>query len=303
MRTDSDGIRSNGDQKPSVERPLTLVIGDSFAFGDNVDDRDSWPAALERLLDRRVVNGGVPGFGLDQAVLWAERLADRFQPQTIVVAFIPHDVVRCEFSKWPAGAKPYFDIDASGNLQLHALSVSTQSSGDPQDGIVARHTEDTRTLQGLRDILGLNSRLDHVLTRDLNWPGEITYAHHRGKEVACLLMTRLANLQEKSGARVVVVAYPQRPALNAAENSWYESIEALGQDVPLQEEISIKDTVLACASRAGLDKLDLFPVFGKLGLDERRALYSYHFSPAGNRFVAREVATHISGMRSEGAGR
>ena len=41
--------------------------------GDEVDDREAWPAQLQGLLGRRVVNGGVTGYGLDQMVLRAER--------------------------------------------------------------------------------------------------------------------------------------------------------------------------------------------------------------------------------------
>jgi hypothetical protein len=292
MRIGPDGVRSNGDQHPSAERPLTLVVGDSFAFGDDVDDGDSWPSYLERLLDRRVVNGGVPGFGLDQAVLWSERLSEKFLPQTIVVAFIPHDVVRCEFSAWPAGAKPYFDVDESGALRLHELPRST-ASGDIQDGIRARPSEHTGYFPHVREILAINPWLDDVLTQELAWPGPITYAHHQGRAVACLLMDRLAALGHTHNARVVVVAYPQRPTLSDSEYSWYESVTALGQDVSPAAEVDLKDAVLACASGKGLETLDLFNAFGKLGIDERRTLYHGHFSPVGNRFVAREIATHL----------
>ena len=57
-----------------IDGPLTLAAGDSFTFGDEVNDDESWPAALEQLTGRRVINAGVPGFGLDQAVLRAEQL-------------------------------------------------------------------------------------------------------------------------------------------------------------------------------------------------------------------------------------
>jgi hypothetical protein len=294
MHIDQDGIRSNGDQRPTTERPLTLVAGDSFVFGDDVDDGESWPAYLERSMDRRVVNGGVPGFGLDQAVLWAERLSERFHPENIVVAFIPHDIIRCEFSAWPAGAKPYFEIDDAGELRLHALPESP-SSQDPTEGIRARRTGRPRFLSGLREGLSISRWLDGFLTRNLNWEGPITYAHHRGKDVACLLMTRLAALGRQHHARVVVVAYPERPVLSDDENDWYETIVAWGRAVSLADEIQMKNAVLTSASDNGLQILDFFAAFGKLTIEERRALYHDHLSPAGNRLVAREVEALLEG--------
>ena len=42
------GTRRNGNPPPPAARPPILAVGDSFAFGDQVDDRYSWPAILER---------------------------------------------------------------------------------------------------------------------------------------------------------------------------------------------------------------------------------------------------------------
>src|SRR5690348_16082162 len=56
VHTRSHGIRTNGDGRPSRERPVTLVVGDSFAFGDEVLDSETWPAVLERAIDAPVIN-------------------------------------------------------------------------------------------------------------------------------------------------------------------------------------------------------------------------------------------------------
>src|ERR1041384_48040 len=64
-----DGLRSNG--APGVQlsgRPI-LAVGDSFTFGDEVADDETWPAHLEKLLQQRVLNGGVFAYGIDQMVL------------------------------------------------------------------------------------------------------------------------------------------------------------------------------------------------------------------------------------------
>ena len=100
-----DGWRSNGLSSP------VLAVGDSFTFGADVLDSETWPAQLERLIGRSVVNAGVSGYGLDQAVLRAEELIPRVQPSLLVVAFIPDDVERCGLRE-RVDAKPW--LSASG---------------------------------------------------------------------------------------------------------------------------------------------------------------------------------------------
>jgi hypothetical protein len=90
-----------------------LAVGDSYTFGDHVSDHETWPAHLERLLQRPVLNGGVFGYGVDQIILRTEELLPRLRPQVVVVSIIPADVTRTEYSKnfsW----KPYYDIRDGG---------------------------------------------------------------------------------------------------------------------------------------------------------------------------------------------
>jgi lysophospholipase L1-like esterase len=103
-----DGWRSNGLVAP------VLAVGDSFTFGTDVLDQETWPAQLERLIGRPVINGGVGGYGLDQAVLRAEDLVARLHPSLLIVAFIPDDADRCGLRE-RADAKPWFT--ASGDLR------------------------------------------------------------------------------------------------------------------------------------------------------------------------------------------
>lgn len=256
------GTRTNG-APPAAGRPLTLAVGDSFAFGDGVDDDETWPAALEKLAGGRVVNAGMIGFGLDQAVLRAERLVETYHPDTIVVAFIPHDVRRCELSYWSGFSKPYFDIDGAG-LRLHPAEVPTPPP-----------------FAGLRKVLAQSMALDRLFPRFLHWQGPDALAvHDRGEEVACLLMARLAELGRRHDVRIVVLAHPQAP-----------------DSTP--EDVQTAATVLACAADNGLTALDLFPVFTRLPLDERQRLFDRHLTPAGNRLVAGELAALLGGSGSD----
>jgi hypothetical protein len=68
------GVRVSPNFEPASAGGAILTVGDSFVFGDQVSDDETWPALLERGLNRRVVNGGVSGYGPVQGVLRAKQL-------------------------------------------------------------------------------------------------------------------------------------------------------------------------------------------------------------------------------------
>lgn len=117
--TDEHGFRRNGPVDEAREwagAPL-LAVGDSGAFGDEVEDHQSWPAHLERIAERRVLNAGVSAYGVDQAMLRAERLLPDFAPSVVVMSVVSDDVTRAAMSfyyRW----KPHFSIDGD-ELTLH----------------------------------------------------------------------------------------------------------------------------------------------------------------------------------------
>ena len=81
------GVRVNTNFAPTSANGAILAVGDSFVFGDQVSDGETWPAILEKRLNRRVVNGGVSNYGAAQAVLRAEQLL-KAEPYTLVILSI-----------------------------------------------------------------------------------------------------------------------------------------------------------------------------------------------------------------------
>ncbi len=81
--------------KPAGVRRM-LVVGDSFAHGDEVNWSDTWTAQWELALGppNEVWNGGVPGYGTDQAVLRFERLVDLVRPDVAVLVIYRQDLLR-----------------------------------------------------------------------------------------------------------------------------------------------------------------------------------------------------------------
>lgn len=105
------GTRAQNREGPAATGPLIVAFGDSMTEGYAVGDDETWPAALERLTHRPVLNAGVRGYDLDQMVLRAERLVPELNPSTVVLAFIADDISRTALAVRDFRSKPYFIPD------------------------------------------------------------------------------------------------------------------------------------------------------------------------------------------------
>jgi hypothetical protein len=87
-----DGFRSNGSEPPPLPAEV-LVVGDSFTFGDQVSDNETWPACLERKVGRGVDNGGMSGYGTAQALRRASlKLAEKSYTTLVLSTLVdPYD--------------------------------------------------------------------------------------------------------------------------------------------------------------------------------------------------------------------
>ena len=95
----ADGLRAPhvGTTFPKVEGKTDIaLIGDSFTFADRVSYEDTWGHNLGQLLgDKyRVLNFGVPGYGLGQGYLRYMRDAYPRSPKFVLFSFIDDDLFR-----------------------------------------------------------------------------------------------------------------------------------------------------------------------------------------------------------------
>ncbi len=271
---EADGRRSTGTPPAAAGAPI-LAVGDSFTFGAEVNDPQTWPAQLQRIAGRRVINAGVSGYGFDQIVLRAEALAPLYKPDAIVVAFIADDIRRTEMRRLWSADKPYFEIE-NGAPVLRNAPVPPRA--DPRT-----------TLTFWQSTLGYSLLFDFILRRlDLlhDWFGDHVRVHPpgAGERIACLLTKRLADLQRSSGARVLVVA-EYDPVV------WDDPAFAARQR-------EMTGALLACAQKQGLATLDSYDAMAAAA--KPRQLYVlWHMNEAGNALIARLVATAL-GFKSLG---
>lgn len=94
-----------------------VAIGDSFTYGTDVDTVQSFPAHLERMLcNTEVLNMGVPGYGIDQAVLKYLAHGKAFAPDTVILGIFADDYERASVP-FHASSKPWIRLDEDGNYR------------------------------------------------------------------------------------------------------------------------------------------------------------------------------------------
>ncbi len=265
---DAHGYRLTPTTAKALAEPPMLIVGDSYAHGDELSDGETWAALLQPLIGRRTVNAGVSGYGLDQAVLRAELAAADVRPSAIVLAFIADDLRRSEMKRVWGAEKPYFELV---NGALVERNAPVPPAPDPAD-----------TLDIWQRLFGWSVLADTVL-RHQGWQYEWTLDHARvlprgeGERLACPLMARLAKL----GLPTLVVAEYDPYAWKDADYR--------------REQQRISAGVLGCAQSAGFATLDLFAatdaavqVHGYEGI-----FRSSHPGPVGAEVAAREIAAAL----------
>ncbi|CAB1075344.1 hypothetical protein JY97_00980 [Alkalispirochaeta odontotermitis] len=125
-----EGARKN----PGFEHlsPVLLAVGDSYTFGRQVSDNQTWPHFVSRELNVNTLNFGVGNYGLDQALLFVKRQLPGKDVKVVIFGVVPETICRvqsywkhyCEYGNTFA-FKPRYTLNGSGRLALQLNPVNT----------------------------------------------------------------------------------------------------------------------------------------------------------------------------------
>lgn len=124
LNSNSRGIRGKKEYsyEKSPKKIRILTIGDSFTFGEEVADHETFQSYLERLAPQlEVINLGVHGYGHDQMLLYLKEEGLKYKPDIILLGFLYYDMER-NMSSFFYSAKPHFAWDGA-NLHLKGVPV------------------------------------------------------------------------------------------------------------------------------------------------------------------------------------
>ena len=259
------GLRINPNFDPSTTSNPILAVGESFVFGDQVSDGETWPALLERRLNRRVVNGGVSGYGPLQAVLRAEQLL-KLQSYSLVILsiLVGEDLPR---DRWVNASKFYRPSVILDDGHLRHTTIA-ESQRIVADNFVCTHSEIaefffwSHVARRFFSTIGYDGRCSNIVH-----PKAATE-----DEILNYVIERLAALPVKTA---VLIQYP-RYSFEGASIDEAHKIRALA----IHHGVQVIDTYAAIKDK---------PL---------RETYIYspwwpHHSPSGNEVVAHAIANAL----------
>jgi hypothetical protein len=99
-----------------------VILGDSFTFGDEVSDDETYSYYLQTMLPQtEVINMGVHGYGHDQMLLLFKEEGVKYHPDIVILGFLGLDMSR-NLLRFRDFAKPRFVLEA-GKLKLTGTPV------------------------------------------------------------------------------------------------------------------------------------------------------------------------------------
>ncbi len=101
LSTDAYGLRNSGHLDGKFNQRLKiLTVGDSFTFGDQVSDHETWQYCLNNVqINYLFLNGGVPGYGTAQSLLRGKILIKKIEPEYLLIStLVGHDFARDQLS-------------------------------------------------------------------------------------------------------------------------------------------------------------------------------------------------------------
>lgn len=169
LNSNSKGVRGKTEyeyQRTPGKRRI-VVLGDSFTFGEEVSDDETYSHDLESALrSTEVLNLGVQGYGHDQMLLYLREEGLKYHPDVVIVGFTYLDIYRNLWTFF-AYAKPKFRL-VSDSLKLTNVPVPTP------DQVLAREPYRLKSFdlmeivrEKLRWALGKNETEAQELTRPL----------------------------------------------------------------------------------------------------------------------------------------
>lgn len=124
LNSNSKGIRGVDEynyNKPA-DKIRILILGDSYTFGEEVSDNETYSYFLQQILpSTEVINLGVHGYGHDQMLIYMKKEGIKYHPDIVILGFKYENIYR-NLLAFRDYAKPKFEL-ANNKLKLKHVVV------------------------------------------------------------------------------------------------------------------------------------------------------------------------------------
>ncbi len=129
LNTNAKGFRGQVDYSYGKDPQKTriLMLGDSFTFGENVSDNETYSHYLQQMFpNAEIINAGIHGYGYDQMLVLLKEEGIKYNPDIVILGFNEWDIERSGL-KFRDYAKPKFEIE-NGKLTVTNYPVPDPES-------------------------------------------------------------------------------------------------------------------------------------------------------------------------------
>ena len=110
--------------QPLEENTSILAFGDSLTYGTGTSHDKAYPAVLEKLINRKVINAGVPGELSSKGLSRLPKLIEQLQPGLIIICHGGNDILRkLDLNKTRDNIQQMIDLASQNNSQVVLISV------------------------------------------------------------------------------------------------------------------------------------------------------------------------------------
>ena len=258
---------------PRTESPThrIVAIGDSFTFGGDVGENQTYSRFLEQsLCGVEVLNMGVGGYGIDQAVLKYLKHGKSHRPNVIVLGIHVPNYERASLSFFSASKPVFRRSPEDGAIRLANHPVPPPAAEVERIRREAKGEVYTWALARMRFL---------YLARRISGNADFFEEMDRIVEHVLLLLVEEAKAAD---ARILVLQIPLGPAF-LRESAWHRAMSE--HLLSVYRKMGLRYVDLAEAWRSRMAAEDIVRTYYIQG-----AGYVGHLSEAGNRAAAAEIA-------------
>lgn len=264
LNTNSKGLR--GKTEYAYDKPpdklRIVVLGDSYTFGDDVSDDETYPYYLQQMFPRfEVINMGVHGYGHDQMLILLKEEGLKYKPDIVILGFVYLDIYRNSIS-FRDYAKPAFFLEDGELVKKNACVPSPEESLKREWARPKLYDLynifQRRALYNRYSVrYGLFQKIRERATHDLTY---------------CIL-DEMVSLIKSIDAKPIFVYLPHRIELREDRGS-------------AAEETYFFDY---CRTNESLECFSVLPYMAEQNEPDKLFMPSLHYSPSGNLSVAEAI--------------
>jgi len=253
------GFRDNDNEDFEFsENNRILIVGDSFAFGDQVSNNQTLPSCIEKKLKVKTDNGGVDGYGATQSILRAKYENSKRNYSTIIWFLMFEN-----FSQ---------DLNFNSNFPT-ILKTDEKVYENKNSSIKNFLLKYSFVLYKLDKTFFVKPKQKDLL--------EETRKNISLKEVVSFTVSKFNKINKK---KIIVIAYKDK-----SKNSHIS--ETLNE---LEIIKLIKEHLLLEISKHKIPVIDMIDSFESFSEDEKRMLWFDHYTPKGNEIICDEIVKFIN---------